>query len=177
MTKPVYRIALVGPAGVGKSTHAKLLQAAFGGDVLSFATPVKRLLRELFGDQMDDPVFARTAAQQFGTEFARKLDEDVWVRKLTAKVPTSRSVFVDDARFLNEYRALKEQGFTIVRLHASPLELERRRPTMTAAQWQHESELEQALFRQDVFVRTDMGSPEEVNAYLRTFLKPAHALV
>jgi energy-coupling factor transporter ATP-binding protein EcfA2 len=155
MPKPVYRVALVGAAGAGKTSQAKMLQAALGGDTRSFAAPLKKILRDIFGDLMNDPVFYRDALQQFGTDFVRKRDVNAWVRMFEKNLPVTRSIYVDDCRFHNEYQALERLGFYFIRLSASPEEFKRRRPTMTIAQAQHESELESAQFKVNDYIRTD----------------------
>lgn len=149
------RVAFIGAAGSGKTTHAKLMQKKYKGDVLSFASPLKKILRELFGAQMDDPQFAREAAQLIGTDAVRKLDPTTWIRMLTEKIPVSRNCYVDDVRFPNEYYALKRLGFCFVRLDAYPETLVRRRPSLTKEQAAHESEQHQLYFTADITVSSD----------------------
>lgn len=154
-TQPI-RIAFIGAAGSGKTTHAKLMQKQYKGDVLSFATPLKKMCSMLFGNRMEeDPAFARKALQILGTDAIRALDPETWIRLLLEKVSDTRNCFVDDCRFPNEYYALKRLGFSFVRLDAEPETLMRRRPTLTKEQAQHESEQHQLYFRSDVTVRSD----------------------
>lgn len=157
MTTPL-RVAFSGPPGSGKTTHARMLQKHSGGDVLSFANPLKKVTRELFGEAMDDETFARTANQEVGVA-VRNVDRQTWVRLLLGKVSPDRPCYVDDCRFYNEYVALKQLGFTFVRLGASLEALAERRPGMTAAQRLHESELEAASIPGDFMFLTD--SPVE----------------
>ena len=169
ITKPVMHVALIGAAGCGKTTHARALQAAVGGDVLSFAGKLKKITTELFGEKMADEEFSRTANQVLGVA-ARGLDEDVWVRAAMNRCPDNRSVFVDDCRFHNEYRELKRRGFVFIRLLCNPQELAVRRPFLTPAQAQHVSEQEQAMFFTQYHLRTDDGSVEEIHGRLLEFL-------
>lgn len=168
------RIALIGPAGSGKTTHARLLQAAWKGDVLSFASPLKKVCRELFGEAMDDEQFARRAYQVLGTDGVRKLDTNAWVRLLLAKVSPDRNVYVDDARFYNEYVALAHLGFRFVRLAASDAVLHERRPTMTQEERYHQSEVENLWIPTERTFRTDDHSPEHVNQSIRAYLTTTH---
>lgn len=170
------RLAFIGQAGSGKSTQARLLQAKYKGDVLSFATPLKKVTRELFGDAMDDPTFARKALQVIGTDAVRAVDINTWVRLLVAKVPESRNVFVDDLRFYNEYVALRSLGFHFVRLLCAPEVLHTRRPTMTVEQYYHASEQEIAQLPAEFAISTGTHSIEQVHdaivAYLDTHVFP-----
>lgn len=150
-SQPV-RVAFCGPAGAGKTEHARLCQKQTGGDVLSFASPLKKLVSDLLGER--DPHTMRSALQEFGV-LARKYDSEVWVNKLLAKVSRDRPCFVDDCRFTNEANALRALGFTLVRVDASIDELLKRRPGMTYSQRLHESEVEGAMIRADLIVMTD----------------------
>lgn len=164
------RVALIGPAGSGKTTHARLLQKAHQGDVLSFATPLKKVCRELFGELMEDEAFARRAYQMLGTDTVRKLDMNTWVRLLLAKVSPDRNCFVDDARFYNEYVALAHLGFRFIRLAAADNVLADRRPNMTPEERYHQSEIENAWIPCEARFRTDELTPEEVNHNIRDWL-------
>ena len=154
MSDQPLRVALIGPAGVGKTTHARELQKKYKGDVLSFATPLKKILRDLWGERMDDPEFAREQAQKLGTDYVRTVDPSIWIEKLVEKISLDRNVFVDDCRFFNEYLALRRAGFTFIRLSADEVSLARRRPQMTAEQRNHSSEVEHHLMLADAFIST-----------------------
>lgn len=172
MSKPngPLRVAFIGQPGAGKTTQARLLQAKYKGDVLSFASPLKKLTRELFGEQMDDPGFARTANQQVGMA-VRHTDINTWVRLLLAKVPDSRNSYVDDLRFFNEYAALRRLGFHFIRLSCLPSVLHERRSAMSVEQFQHESEQEAAQLPAEFLVRTDEISPEEAHNAIVAYLE------
>jgi dephospho-CoA kinase len=73
-------IAFAGKAGSGKDTAAKYLIERYGYRKVSFAEPIKRICKELFDWPEDDPRW-REAYQKFGTDFARSLDPDVWIKK------------------------------------------------------------------------------------------------
>lgn len=170
MTKPnkVLRVAFTGPAGSGKTTHARLLQKAYGGDVLSFATPLKKTCSNLWGASLDDEEFSRRAHQEIGVA-VRHVDVQTWVRLLIAKVPSNRNCFVDDLRFANEAAALRSRGFLIIRLVASDSVLAERRPHMTAEQRRHQSETESLFITNDTVFATD-GDVDDVQADIRTFV-------
>src|SRR5690606_18878251 len=58
-------------------------------------------------------------AQLLGTDVARALDQEVWIRYLLEHLPPG-PVVVDDVRFVNECEALRAAGFRLVRLTAPP---------------------------------------------------------
>jgi len=58
-------------------------------------------------------------AQLIGTDVGRALDQEVWIRYLLHNLPAG-PVVVDDVRFRNECEALRQHGFLLVRLTASP---------------------------------------------------------
>lgn len=165
MTKPL-RVALCGPAGSGKSTQAKLLRQKYKGDVLSFAAPVKKVTNDLFGEQMNDPIFARKAYQQVGVFCRNVAGPGFWVEKLVPKIADNRNCFVDDLRFMNEFHALQRLGFVIVKLNADSKTLEARRPDFTPAAWAHESEQGWPTLRADIYVDTTVFDEEQAHDYI-----------
>ena len=87
MTTQPRLIALTGAKGVGKSTYAEFL-AGENGTVLSFATPIKHMLRSLvgheyvFGNRKNEEthlgVTGRVLLQTLGTEWGREMiDQDI----------------------------------------------------------------------------------------------------
>ncbi len=119
-------IGLAGPAGSGKDTVADYLVAQHGFTKLSFAGPLKamlkaggfpepadRALKEAIIDGFD---FSwREAAQKLGTEFGRGLDPDIWVkvveRGLVARDHDNTGRWViSDVRFENEGTMIRKRG-------------------------------------------------------------------
>ena len=139
-------IALCGPAGVGKSTLAKLLsKRPYNYIRLGFALPIKtmigsllelqgvkdnnQLYEMLYGTQKEIPSFLlsgqtpRRAMQTLGTEWGRDLiHPDLWIeiwRRLVIKI---RKVVVDDLRFENELKAIRELDGVVVKIERDNLE-------------------------------------------------------
>lgn len=118
-------IALCGYKGVGKSTYAKFL-AGENGVVLSFATPIKQMLRTLvgheyvFGSKKNEMthlgVTGRVLLQTLGTEWGREtIDQDIWVKAMKHILTDTmfdeyHPVVIDDLRFENEAKMVRELG-------------------------------------------------------------------
>lgn len=114
-------IALVGRAGAGKTTVADFLADFLGYEVHSFATPIKRIIREIWGI---DAVNDRSKAQDLGRAL-RQIDPDALTNMLLEDIGSYSSLsgrrprIVDDTRYPNEWYALEGAGFVVVRVNAS----------------------------------------------------------
>jgi hypothetical protein len=119
-------------AQVGKDTTADYLVARYGFKKLSFATPLKKAAKEIYGftdaqlygpeKELVDPFWGETPReilQKMGTDCMRRGHrDDIWIqaakRILTADVE-SRWV-IADVRFENEAKMIKELGGQVCRL-------------------------------------------------------------
>lgn len=111
-------IVFYGGAGAGKSTAADILTNEFDYKKVSFATPLKAIVADLWGTE--DPKTKREYPQQLGVA-VRDIEPDTWANLLFAEVDNNPDVewVNDDCRFPNEYWGLKERGFIFVRVLAS----------------------------------------------------------
>ncbi|MBA3875598.1 MAG: hypothetical protein C0498_01455 [Anaerolinea sp.] len=154
-------LALIGPQGSGKTTLARAL-GQYGWEHLSFADPLREIAACAYGpiDKAAHYEVRRSGAtveitgrellQALGTDaIRRQLDEDFWVKSLVRRLAPGRHYVVDDCRFPNEERALREHGFRFIRLvgRAGP-------------QRDHESEFHWPAFRYDATVDTSADTPE-----------------
>lgn len=132
-------IGLSGFAGAGKSTVAQYLVHQHGFTRLSFAAAVKDITAIAFNwerdrlegstpqdrawrDQPDvfwserlgRPITPRSALQFIGTDIFRyHVSPSIWADILVARIrhlPLTAKVVIDDVRFVNERRALREVG-------------------------------------------------------------------
>jgi len=134
LINPPILIGLCSPRpGSGKTTVAETLVQQHGFTRLSFATPLKAMMRTFFLESgvspeeadrlITDPALKelpapsllgttpRYAMQTLGTEWGRMcIDKDIWVsaaiNKAKSLLNSGRSVVFDDTRFPNEVEAL-----------------------------------------------------------------------
>jgi hypothetical protein len=167
-------IALTGFAGAGKTTAAEILAANYNYCRLSFATPIKDMLKilglnknEVYGQAKDIPCsllnerIPRTAMQTIGDWGKVNFGEDFWANLLKAKYLKLRSqgysIVIDDLRFKNEARMVKELGGELVYIFKEFPE------NIT-----HESERQVMEIKHD-FVIVNKGSIKELTKNLELF--------
>ena len=121
----------------GKTTAARFLMNEYGYSCISFADPLKAMIRTLLtcaGYSYDDiqaycgerkeeqvPIIGascRHLARTLGTEWGRELiSSELWVNIAEQKIIHSPgSICVDDMRFRNELDLLRGRGFKLVRI-------------------------------------------------------------
>lgn len=175
------RIGIVGEKNAGKDTVADQLCAKYGFCRIAFADPMKEMLhvglgipREvLYGSaavkEQIDPRFGvtiRHMLQTLGTEWGRHhVHKQVWIVRLLDEILPHREAtegqtnwVVSDVRQLNEAAALREAGFTLVRVV--------RPASRTGKHEDHPSETEQAQIVADLEIRND-GSVEDLALKVR----------
>jgi hypothetical protein len=131
------KIAFGYKMGVGKDEACSYLSSKYGGEKISFASPIYDIqryaqLRCGFSNEKD-----RQFLQYVGTEWARKKDPDVWINLAINNSPKEGNVFLSDLRFQNEFQALKKEGWCCVKIDRSFSDIEERKGTGSVF---HESE-------------------------------------
>lgn len=138
-------IAYAGKAGCGKSTCATHLVRDHGYERLSFAAPLYDMLEAGgFGrprNQEEKEAIIpwlgkswREAAQTLGTEWGRALiDPNLWVKLALRRMFVTGNYVIEDLRFENEAKAVRDVGGLIVHLKG-------REHPMTEGTSQHASE-------------------------------------
>lgn len=124
-------VGLTGRKGCGKSSVANIFRDRLGYEILSFASPIKDMLRVLgLGDaELDDPTIKeipldeygkspRELMQILGTEFGRELiSPSIWVTALSKRIEDSKNYVIDDVRFPNEAAMIRAKGGKVVRVY------------------------------------------------------------
>ena len=116
------KIAFGGRMGTGKDTAVSYLLKNFGGEQISFATPIYDILHYAQKRCGFPPEKDRKFLQYIGADWARIKDDNVWIRLALDAVPQKGNVFISDLRFMNEFRALKNSGWTCVLLKRAELD-------------------------------------------------------
>jgi dephospho-CoA kinase len=165
------RIAFCGFMGSGKSTVAQILEMKYGFKRYSFASKLKEIIKELYNVDKNHPNF-RIIAQSFADATLR-IDPYTWIRFLCSRIDQENPwrCVVDDLRFVREAQALKQLGFTIVRLKCSLSTLKKRNPSgFCSTTLNHPSEIEHKKIVSDYVLDTDMDL-EDFSIHLDNFMK------
>lgn len=182
-------IGLIGPAGAGKSTVARVIANSLGAAVLPFAAPLKDMLaalgvpsRALYGSPADKTApldmlggrSARWAMQTLGTEWGRNMvDERLWVRAWQNRARQSNArIIADDVRFTQEADAIRALGGVIIAVVRSEADF------YTSMAGVHASETGYLTIQPDAVIVNAYISPEASDAGLRRLAdKIAQALL
>ena len=125
---------ITGPAGSGKDTLALYLKNEHDYTLRSFAGPLKAGLaamglpeptsREEKESIVEGFNFTwREAAQTLGTEWGRKLQQDLWLKMAVRGVITGDKVVFTDIRFPNEANTVRDLGGSIIHLSGRKADL------------------------------------------------------
>lgn len=126
-TAPGLRIGITGKMRSGKDEVADIITGRLGTDgepysKIGFAEGITELLNEYVPNVFEEGK-PRKAYQDVG-QVLRQFHENVWVDRAMERVNTvirrapETHIIIKDVRQPNEYYALKEAGFTIIRVEA-----------------------------------------------------------
>jgi len=122
VTQRFQRIAFFGPMCSGKTWCASYLKDDYGYNTIAFAGKLKAIAYDLYGIQ-DKNGPNRAILQELGGVDLRKPDPDVWIKhalyraQYLEEIMKGRGLVLDDLRYLNEARALKNNGFVLVKVN------------------------------------------------------------
>jgi len=193
--KTLPNVALVGWMRSGKDSVAAYLTETYGFRRVSFADALKsEVCQALNSVQPGIPgepeafwtperlnqykPLVRPILQWWGTEYRRSQDPDYWVRQTAALISGQKaSRFVaTDARFTNELDMLRAQGFRIVELSMSRVELMEylhdhgTSPQKIDLLLSHPSEQEWQAYPKDASFVSKFGNLPELTAEVIGFL-------
>ena len=113
------KIAFAGKICSGKSTTARYFKEKYNGKIYSFGSAVKTYCSEIFDMQYKN----RELIQEFAQK-VKEIDMDVWVKYTVRQMEKDfrehsniPMIIVDDLRFPNEAKILKENNFFIIELN------------------------------------------------------------
>jgi hypothetical protein len=107
----------------GKDTCVDYLIEKYGGHKISFAQYLYDILyyaQKVCGFEVEKD---RKFLQWVGTEWARMKDPDVWVRltvqesERIEKEEINKNIYCSDVRFVNEFEALKKNGWILIKIN------------------------------------------------------------
>lgn len=125
-------IGITGRKGSGKDTAAAILTEKFGFRRLSFADPLRVVLKTLFNltdEEMSNRVLKeqyldrypyespREILQKVGTECMRSVYPDVWIEAFRRE-STEGDIVCADVRFMNEALHIRSRGGVIIKIDA-----------------------------------------------------------
>lgn len=112
-TKSV-KVAFCGSMGSGKTYAANELKNKVEAKVLSIAKPIKEIVSDMGQTGRASHIMVGTVGRQ--------INHDIWIEQLMERIEKYKTcgvenIIVDDVRFENEAKALKEAGFVLVYLN------------------------------------------------------------
>ena len=103
----------------GKDTSVDYLIKKYGGEKISFSKFLYNIMyyvQDLCGLEKEKD---RHFLQLIGTEWGRKKDSDIWVNLTLKDIRNNnenKNFYCSDVRFLNEFKALKNDGWFCIKL-------------------------------------------------------------
>lgn len=181
MQKEPHIVAFYGPQRAGKSEAAKAFAHIPTWVKLSFADPLYQMMSVVLGrdaravdKKAELPELGgrtlRRALQTLGTEWGRQqMWESIWLNQMARAIRqqhrAGKNVVIDDLRFANEYRFLREYGATIIMVGRAGSEFIR-----TPADG-HTSEADWWDFEPDFSLSNPMNGVKEWQQYVRDVLR------
>ena len=162
------RIGITGKMCSGKTYVSNYLSQTYNLSKFSFASKVKNLASELFDMKGKDRKLIQTLADKI-----KDIDKDVWVKCTLKQIGNKENVVIDDLRFENELKYLRENDFIIIRLNVNgddqALRLSRKYPESYMSHLErksHNSERDIDNLSVDYEVYSDSNVLKNIDMYL-----------
>lgn len=111
--KHVMKVAFCGSMGSGKTYAANELSNQTEAKIMSIAKPIKEIVSDMGHRGRSSHIMVATVGRQ--------INRRLWIDKLMDRIEKykqagTENIIVDDVRFENEAKTLKDAGFTLVYL-------------------------------------------------------------
>lgn len=112
------RLAFVGKPNSGQTSAAVYLKQRHGFKRIRMMQGVTRILKILYWyKKYERPTWEKKRAVY---DALYKIDNDIWITYVKHRLQkTTQPIVIDDAKFVNEVKQLKELGFIIIRINSS----------------------------------------------------------
>lgn len=112
------RLAFVGKPNSGQTTAAVYLKRSCGFKRIRMMQGVTRICKMLYWyKKYERPSWEKKRAIY---DALYKIDNDIWITYVRHRLETTTEpIVIDDAKFVNEVKQLKELGFIIIRVNTS----------------------------------------------------------
>jgi len=114
----IIKVAFGCQSRVGKDTAADYIRSKLECKVIALSKPLYDIMYSV-QSQLGLPYEKDTKFLQIvGTDWGRAKSPDLWINIAlkTIRQHTNENILITDLRFKNEYEALKNEGFTVVRI-------------------------------------------------------------
>lgn len=160
----IKKIALVGKMRSGKDTVAEIL-SDYGYSEYKLGAGIGDTVELLFPDG-EHGLSKRELYQKIGQDM-REIDSHVWIKKMFKRIESHNPslIVISDVRQKNEESALREAGYTIVKVVADAETRIRRIEAVEKFDlkaFDHETELSVDDVRADITINNNKGIPELV---------------
>jgi hypothetical protein len=159
------KIAFGYKMGVGKDESVSYLIGKYGGAKVSFSSPLYDILnyaQKRCGFSLEKD---RQFLQYVGTSWARAKDPDVWIDIALSEAPQVENLYISDLRFRNEFDILRREGWILVKIQRSNLDVDARSGTGSSTHTS-ETELDDTDDREWNYIITNDKSLNDLHNFL-----------
>lgn len=171
------RLAFAGQMRSGKDTAAEYVVRQLGAKNMKFADPIYDILHYAQDRCGVERHKDRFFLQWLGTDWARNtLDPQIWINILLRDIKKQKGhIVVSDARFSNEFEALKRAGFKLIKIdREEELRAQFHETGHTSEFETHSSEWDVTMYQDFDMVIHNNGSLEDLYAKMDELITQQH---